>query len=387
MFLHLDGKYTKIYFIFAHKYVKRTLIDIMNKINKTLKAILLLVVSFIIILVASIQRDGKVFGHHLKSENSKAITKSVNDTMHIAEDGSYVINTMQLGKNITGYGGNVPLEITVKNGRILNVKALPNLETPDFFNEAKSLLKKWNGKSLDEAQKMKVDAVSGATFSSKAIIANMERGIAFAQKNTVKENWYSKFDASPKGIIALIVVLMAAIIPLFYKNKEYRIIQQVLNIAILGFWCGTFLSYSALMNYMSNGINVLEYIVPVIMLITAFIYPIFGKKQYYCTHICPYGALQELTGKCVNYKIKIGSQTIKKLDIMRRIILVVLMLCMWTGLWFGWIDYEPFSAFIWKSASVIVLVIALGFLLLSTIITRPYCRFVCPMGSLFKIKL
>ena len=72
MFLHLDGKYTKIYFIFAHKYVKRTLIDIMNKINKTLKAILLLVVSFIIILVASIQRDGKVFGHHLKSENSKA---------------------------------------------------------------------------------------------------------------------------------------------------------------------------------------------------------------------------------------------------------------------------------------------------------------------------
>ena len=359
----------------------------MNKINKTLKAILLLVVSFIIILVASIQRDGKVLGHQQKSGKTESVKKSVNDTMYVTEDGSYVINTTQLGKDITGYGGNVPLEITIKKGRILKVKALPNLETPDFFNEAKTLLKKWEGKPLDEAQNLKVDAVSGATFSSKAIIANMKRGIAFAQKNTIKENWYSKFDASPKGIIALIVVLMAAIIPLFYKNKRYRLIQQVLNIAILGFWCGTFLSYSALMNYMSNGINVLEYIVPVIMLITAFIYPIFGKKQYYCTNICPYGALQELTGKCIKYKIKIKSKTIKRLDIIRRTILVILMLCMWTGLWFGWIDYEPFSAFIWKSASVIVLIIALGFLLLSTIITRPYCRFVCPMGSLFKIKL
>ena len=144
----------------------------MNKINKTLKAILLLVVSFIIILVASIQRDSKVLGHQLKSGKTESVKKSVNDTMYVTEDGSYVINTTQLGKDITGYGGNVPLEITIKKGRILKVKALPNLETPDFFNEAKTLLKKWEGKPLDEAQNLKVDAVSGATFSSKAIIAN-----------------------------------------------------------------------------------------------------------------------------------------------------------------------------------------------------------------------
>ena len=107
--------------------------------NKTLKAILLLVVSFIIILVASIQRDGKVLGHQLKSGKTEPVKKSVNDTMYVTEDGSYVINTTQLGKDITGYGGNVPLEITIKKGRIQKVKALPNLETPDFFNEAKTI--------------------------------------------------------------------------------------------------------------------------------------------------------------------------------------------------------------------------------------------------------
>ena len=61
------------------------------------------------------------------------------------------------------------------------------------------------------------------------------------------------------------------------------------------------------------------------------------------------------------------------------------MFCLWTGVWFDWIDYEPFSAFIFTSASWLVIAIAIGFVLLSTIITRPYCRFVSPTGTLFKL--
>lgn len=49
-----------------------------------------------------------------------------------------------------------------------------------------------------------------------------------------------------------------------------------------------------------------------------------------------------------------------------------------------WTDFEPFSAFIFHSASWIVIVIALLFIAISFIITRPYCRFVCPMGTLLK---
>ena len=62
-----------------------------------------------------------------------------------------------------------------------------------------------------------------------------------------------------------------------------------------------------------------------------------------------------------------------------------LMICLWTGLWFDWVNYEPFSAFMVESASWVVIAIALAFALLSAIVMRPYCRFVCPMGSMFKI--
>lgn len=178
---------------------------------------------------------------------------------------------------------------------------------------------------------------------------------------------------------------MAAIVPLFVKNRRYRMVQQVLNIVVLGFWCGTMVSYSAIIGYMSNGMNVVSLLLPCVLLVIAFIYPMFGKKNYYCNHVCPYGSLQELMGKTVHYKVKISGKTIRRLDTFRKVLWGALMICLWTGLWFDWVNYEPFSAFMVESASWLVIAIALVFALLSAIVMRPYCRFVCPMGSLFKM--
>ena len=304
--------------------------------------------------------------------------------MVVLEDGSVRLNTTELGKDIIGYGGTVPLEIILEDGRVKSIKALENSETPDFFKEASALLTKWNGRTVVEAQKLKVDAVSGATFSSKAIIGNVQRGLQYAEKNPIQDSIWADLDFSSKAIAGLIVVLLAAIVPLFVKDRRYRISQQILNVIVLGFWCGSFLNYTSIVSYMSNGMNVLTLIVPVIMLITAFVYPLFGKKSYYCTHVCPFGSLQELVGKCVGYKIKMKPKTAKRLDMFRQLLWAVLMLCLWTGVWFNWIDYEPFSAFVFQSASWVVIVIAVVFVALSTVIVRPYCRFVCPTGSLFK---
>ena len=353
----------------------------MSNYSGKLQQLLSLLTCVLLVIAVSIRRDGKVVGHELKQQQADS-TKT--ETMVVLEDGSVRLNTTELGKDITGYGGTVPLEITLEDGRVKSVKALKNSETPDFFKEASALLTKWNGRTVEEAQKLKVDAVSGATFSSKAIIGNVQRGLQYAAKNPVQDSIWAEMDFSSKAIAGLIVVLLAAIVPLFVKDRRYRISQQILNVIVLGFWCGSFLNFTSMVSYMSNGMNVLTLIVPVIMLITAFVYPLFGKKSYYCTHVCPFGSLQELAGKCVGYKIKMRLKTAKRLDMFRQLLWAVLMLCLWTGVWFDWIDYEPFSAFVFQSASWVVIVIAVVFVALSTVIVRPYCRFVCPTGSLFK---
>ena len=231
---------------------------------------------------------------------------------------------------------------------------------------------------------MHVDVVSGATFSSKAIIQNVRRGVGYAMSNEVSDSVWSDFDFTLKNVAGLLVALMAAILPLFIKDKRYHLAQLTLNVVVLGFWCGAFISYSSLMSYMSNGVNVISLAVPCVLLVTAFVYPLFNKKTYYCANVCPFGSLQELVGRSVNRNIKIKSDVIKRLDLFRQYLWAALMLCMWTGLWFGWVDYEPFSAFVVTSASWVVIVLALIFVVLSAFIMRPYCRFVCPIGTLLK---
>lgn len=353
----------------------------MSKYSEKIQQLLCLITCVLMVMAISIRRDGKVAGRELKQQEAVSPTT---ETMVALEDGSVRLNTTELGKDIIGYGGTVPLEITLKDGKIKSVEALENSETPAFFKKASALLSKWNGQTIEDAQKMTVDGVSGATYSSKAIIGNMQRGLQYAANNSVKRSIWSEFDFSLKNIAGLIVVLLASITPFFVKDKRYRIVQQILNVTVLGFWCGTFINYTSIISYMSNGINVVALIVPVIMLITAFVFPLFGKKTYYCVHVCPFGSLQELAGKCVRYSITMSPTTIKHLEIFRQILWAILMLCLWTGVWFDWIDYEPFSAFIFQSASWVAIVIAIAFVALSAVIKRPYCRFVCPTGSLLK---
>lgn len=61
------------------------------------------------------------------------------------------------------------------------------------------------------------------------------------------------------------------------------------------------------------------------------------------------------------------------------------MILMLTGVSFEWMDYEVFSAFIFRSAATVVIIMAVTFVLLAIFVPRPYCRFVCPTGTLLKL--
>ena len=165
----------------------------MSNYSGILQQLLSLLTCVLLVIAVSIRRDGKVVGRELKQQQADS-TKT--ETMVVLEDGSVRLNTTELGKDIIGYGGTVPLEIILENGKVKSVKALENSETPDFFKEASALLTKWNGRTVEEAQKLKVDAVSGATFSSKAIIGNVQRGSSVCRKQS-----YTGFNMGGDGIL------------------------------------------------------------------------------------------------------------------------------------------------------------------------------------------
>ncbi len=101
-----------------------------------------------------------------------------------AKPKSFVVNTTKSGKSVLGFAGTTPVEITVTDGRIEKIEALPNSETPGFFQRVQEspIFTALIGKTVKEASEVKLDAVSGATFSSKAVIENIRLGLQEAAK-------------------------------------------------------------------------------------------------------------------------------------------------------------------------------------------------------------
>jgi len=91
-----------------------------------------------------------------------------------------IICTKKIGKDIKGYNRDTPVKIYVKNDKIVKVEAMANRETPEYFKKVKAaLMDKWNGLTLKQAQEHKVDAITGATYSSRAIIETVQRGVEY----------------------------------------------------------------------------------------------------------------------------------------------------------------------------------------------------------------
>ena len=106
------------------------------------------------------------------------------DEVITKEDGMSVVNTTTIAKDVEGYNGAVPIKIYIKKNKIQKIEVLKNQEGPKYLNMVKkTLLNAWDGLTLKEAKAKQVDAVTGATFTSKALIENVNRGIDYYQKN------------------------------------------------------------------------------------------------------------------------------------------------------------------------------------------------------------
>ena len=99
------------------------------------------------------------------------------------EDGMTIINTTTLATDVEGYAGTTPVKIYIKKNKIERIEALPNMETPKYWARIKKgILDKWNGLTVSEAAKQEVDVVTGATYSSDAVIENVRRGLKYYNK-------------------------------------------------------------------------------------------------------------------------------------------------------------------------------------------------------------
>lgn len=106
------------------------------------------------------------------------------DGVMTKENGVYVVNTTELGKNVDGYIGPTPLKVYICKNKIEKIEFLPNQETPKYWNAAKKHLQnKWDGMKVSEVKTAQVDGRTGATFSCDAVKENVRLAVEYYEKN------------------------------------------------------------------------------------------------------------------------------------------------------------------------------------------------------------
>ena len=99
-----------------------------------------------------------------------------------------VIYTGDIAKKVIGYNGTTPLNIKIKNGVIEDIEVLQNQESPGYLKRAtQKVLPQYIGKTVAEAKKLKPDIATGATYTSEALIKNIQMGLDQA-KSTSSSN-------------------------------------------------------------------------------------------------------------------------------------------------------------------------------------------------------
>ena len=334
-----------------------------------------------------------------------------------------------------GYAGAMQMAIVVNTNGIIETVAL--VQSPDTKPYIKQILSAklpdaYLGQSIHSNDAP--DAVSGATMSSVALTKSIKKArlllmtnkevlaqhpnfqvlnqeLAGAKTNTTQELAGAKTNKNQENIapqenkppnslkigsfvISYIELLKCSLVFLFFafalfisskkfpwNKKRARYILLASSLILLGFIYSTQFSFSTIAMFISGMwlVGLASY-APLICLILAISLFIYSKKNIYCAHICPFGALQEGLSLITNCK----APNIHPILTWISRFFALSLLCF--ALYFSSpssASYEPFGKTFNMVGSLTLFMLSSAIILASLFIKKPWCRLFCPMTPFF----
>jgi len=285
----------------------------------------------------------------------------------------------------SGYGGKLSvLSVLNPAGQITKVSLTENSETPLYLNKvlATGFLQKILGRNPEQGFG-DINAVSGATITSEAIIAAVQKGSVQIANEQLGMKIPNDDGVNPtwKDMAALALVL-TAIICSARKIKKLRPWLLFLSVIFIGFILNNSLTFSNFVSLFSGNLPsfverpIWYLMVPGILIIT-----LFRGENFYCSWLCPFGAVQEGIYRSLNlFKFSPSQNIQSKVGKYRWWMLWVAAM---TALIFnnaGIASYEPFSVCFDGSGNIAQWIIMSIILLMSIALFRFWCHSFCPVG-------
>lgn len=302
----------------------------------------------------------------------------------------YASRTSPAADAIMGYQGPtdtlVLFDADKRVKRIAVRRSYDNEEYVDYVREDGYFPKLFNGKTIEDLStldlaKEQVEGVSGATMTSVAMAEGLVR---FAQQSVAQSREARKpaMAIMPRDIGTAIVVALALLIAFtpLRRMRALRVVFQLVLIVYLGFINGDMLSQAVVVGWAQSQVP--WRIAPgmVLLVAGALAVPLLTRKQTYCHHMCPHGALQELVRKRLPWSIKLPKRIVRLLRLIPIALLAWVLAVAMLHLPFSVVNIEPFDAWVFTVAGWATITVAIVGLVASLFVPMAYCRFGCPTG-------
>lgn len=185
------------------------------------------------------------------------------------------------------------------------------------------------------------------------------------------------------AIVALLLGL-ATYLALVRRSRRGLFLLAIASLAWLGFWRqGCICPIGAIQN-VSLALFDSSYAIP-LSVIALFVLPLlvtlfFGRT--FCGSVCPLGAIQELT---LIRPVRVTPWLDHTLGLIPYIYLGAAVVLATTGAAFIICEYDPFVGFFRLSGGANMLIFGGCLLLIGLFVGRPYCRYLCPLGAIFRL--
>lgn len=195
----------------------------------------------------------------------------------------------------------------------------------------------------------------------------------------------SLINNAPWAEFAALLLLLALVMTSFLrKSTSLRWVTLTYTLVYLGFIDGTFLSVSHITNAIKLGPSLFLNDLPLLLIVVFTLVTTLFWGRVFCSSLCPFGALQDFLTRFVPHKLqKQLPQALhdKAIYIKYGILLLLIVMALAYSELSVFQYFEPFGTIFYQSQSILLWGILLAFLAASSVVSRFYCRYACPLGA------
>ena len=314
----------------------------------------------------------------------------LDDGIAAARDASGSILAYVGVKSATGYGGPMLVGIAVHaDGTMGTPVIFTHRETQAYLDkiEQQGFFKQFETLRADDAlvPGFDIDGISGATLSSHAIalaVNEAAHAIATQAMNLTPRKAELPWRIGVGEISIAALFALGLIASTVKKLARFRLLLLGGSIVILGFWLNRSFSLAhALAACMGFFPDITRNLIWYIVVAGAVLPTIILGKNLYCTFICPFCGLQEMTHKISHVNLSVGP-LMKIARVLRSLFLFIALFIGFLSLNPSYASYEPFGTIFGLNGENCNWYLLFFMLAASFFFHRFWCHVFCPAGAL-----